>query len=70
MIGKTASHYRILDRLGGGGMGEVFLAKETRLHRRVALKMLRDRGPDDVPAARGSCARRAWHPGSTTPASR
>ena len=49
MIGTTASHYRILDRLGRGGMGELYLAEDTRLHRRVALKMLRDTGPDDGP---------------------
>ena len=40
MIGKTLNHYTIESRLGKGGMGEVFVAQDTSLSRKVALKIL------------------------------
>ena len=65
MIGQTLAHYKILEKMGSGGMGDVYLAVDSKLARKVALKVL----PPELAESEERRARFKRSPHSTTPTS-
>ena len=49
MVGETISHYKVLEKIGEGGMGEVYRAEDTKLNRDVAIKVLPEQFTQDLP---------------------
>ncbi len=71
MIGKILSHYKVIEKIGQGGMGEVYRAEDTTLEREVAIKMLPEQftqdPQEDDHERRSSETMRAWDTGCGKP---
>ncbi len=55
MLGKTISHYKVIEKIGQGGMGEVYRAEDTNLSREVAIKVLPEQFTKRPPASWRVC---------------
>jgi serine/threonine protein kinase len=68
MIGKTLNHFKVLDRLGKGGMGEVYIAEDSKLKRRVALERAYKQRDGGLSAMKGDPLLRNLHGDPRCPA--
>ncbi len=66
MIGMALSHYRVVDKLGAGGMGVVYRAEDTNLNRQIAIKVLSEMFSGD-PRTHGTVRARGQSPGIAEP---